>query len=644
MSVNPLSPPLTPRRGVTLAVLIICRVSTVNQDPRSLADQEALLRRYLDEHFDGQVAVHVIASQGSGEYLDRRELAEAEEKVESRAFDLVLAEDLGRVCRRNYAVYFCELAEDHDTRLIAVNDHIDTGRDDWRMNAMFSAFKHESANKDTSLRIRRTMRHRFTQGGIVMTTTYGYIKPPGTRTDADLRKDPAAESVWDDVFTRLEGGANFSEVVDRLNDQGVLPGPYCRSGRWTAGMLSRAVRNPILKGVRVRNKKMSRRVNKTGRRRSVDAPPEDRLERHCPHLMFIEPERFDRVNALLRRRNAKFTRGKGGVDTRKDVPKKKTRWPGQHIHCGVCGRLFRYGGHGITEHLMCGGAYDYNCWNALTVDGPSAAVKLTDAVLGAVAAMPDFDPVFTEAMRAEVERLRAAQDGRLGALNGRLGTLDRQLANVRASLRDAGSSRGLIEDLKTLEAEQDRLLGERAELDRVPRQAIAVPPPGELKTLALKAAAGLARDSPEFGRLMKRIIPRIEVHPYRLCDGGHPVLRAHLTLDLVALVPDARGLEGLTDVLRRELVVDLFDPPQREAFRERVVALRSEGLTERQVAARLGITQPAAQYAAALAREVARRGLSDPYVPLTGPPDDYNRLRRHRHPRYKFVPRDAGNG
>ena len=40
-----LDPPLRPRRGVTLHVLGICRISTVHQDLHSLDDQEALLRR-----------------------------------------------------------------------------------------------------------------------------------------------------------------------------------------------------------------------------------------------------------------------------------------------------------------------------------------------------------------------------------------------------------------------------------------------------------------------------------------------------------------------------------------------------------------------------------------------------------------------
>src|SRR5262249_26986163 len=40
--------------------------------------------------------------------------------------------------------------------------------------------------------------------------------------------------------------------------------------------------------------------------------------------------------------------------------------------------------------------------------------------------------------------------------------------------------------------------------------------------------------SAEFGRLLRRLIARIVVRPYRPCDGGHPVLRAHFTFSLDA--------------------------------------------------------------------------------------------------------------
>ena len=142
----------------------------------------------------------------------------------------------------------------------------------------------------------------------------------------------------------LENGASFAEVADWLNENGVSPGPYCRSAQWDGPMVGRVTRNPILKGVRERNNKMSQRVNRTGRRRSVNAPPEELPERHCSNLAFIEPGRYDRVVRLLRLRNSKYRRHtENGQDPRANISKKRTRWPGQHVYCGVCGRLYVYG-------------------------------------------------------------------------------------------------------------------------------------------------------------------------------------------------------------------------------------------------------------------------------------------------------------
>src|SRR5260370_37093757 len=45
-----LQPPLLPRNGQLIEVLGIARISTEHQDQRSLADQEALYRRWLDDH------------------------------------------------------------------------------------------------------------------------------------------------------------------------------------------------------------------------------------------------------------------------------------------------------------------------------------------------------------------------------------------------------------------------------------------------------------------------------------------------------------------------------------------------------------------------------------------------------------------
>jgi site-specific DNA recombinase len=111
----------------------------------------------------------------------------------------------------------------------------------------------------------------------------------------------------------LEQGASHAEVADWLNEHSVPVGPYSRGNRWTAEMVSRISQNPILKGVRIRNRKLAKRVNSTGRRKVIDAPPEELLERNCPHLVFIEPARFDRLQRVLQQRNAVHSRVKNGV-------------------------------------------------------------------------------------------------------------------------------------------------------------------------------------------------------------------------------------------------------------------------------------------------------------------------------------------
>ena len=343
-----INPPFGVRNGRRLQVLLICRVSNPRpgaQTEQSNDDQAATFEEWVRKRTDLPSEFTVLAGKGSGERLDREEVRKAEDLVESGRYDLVVAEDLGRIMRRVQAFGFCERCEDHDTRLIAPNDHVDSGGEGWRLAAFFAVMRHESYNADTAKRIRRTHRNRFMQGGVVQGFPYGYTKPSGCKRDAAVDKDPTAEPIYDEWFRMLEGGAGYSEVADWLNEQRIPTEPYCREESWTGPMVRRITFNPILKGIRVRNRVKSKRINKTGRRKSIKADPSELLERHCPHFAFIDPERYDRVIRLLKTRNAKYARKKtSGVDPRKNTPNKRTKWPGQHIVCGVYGRQMFFAG------------------------------------------------------------------------------------------------------------------------------------------------------------------------------------------------------------------------------------------------------------------------------------------------------------
>ena len=68
-----LEPPLRPRNGQTLIVLGIARISTDKQDELSLEDQEQLYRTWLKQHTELRYDLKMIAGQGSGECLNRKE-------------------------------------------------------------------------------------------------------------------------------------------------------------------------------------------------------------------------------------------------------------------------------------------------------------------------------------------------------------------------------------------------------------------------------------------------------------------------------------------------------------------------------------------------------------------------------------------
>jgi hypothetical protein len=604
---------------------------------KSLADQQALLRKWVEDRYDGPVEWTFIEGQGSGECLDREQVAEAEELVASGQVHLVAMEDLSRHMRRVHAVLFCEQCEDADTRLIAINDGIDTCKD-WRLHAFFAAMKHEQSNKDTSLRIKRTLRNRFVQGGVIQFTIFGYIKPLGARNDGELQKDPAAEAILKKWFERLDRGDTFSDIADWLNSLGVPTGPFCRSKRWTCAMVGRITRNRILKGVRERNRKESKRFNKTGKHKAVNAKPEDLLERNCPHLAFFDAAYFDRVVAKVNARNAKYRRnGKCGAEPRVNVPKKRIRYPGQSVRCGICGSLLVFGAHGQTEHLMCTGAREYRCWNGISLDGPLTARLVAEMVLAEIEKLEDFDAALMQAVNEEAQKLDGQRDRRLRELDALIKQHRGEIDNVLSFIRRGCQSTSVTEDLARLEAELPLLLAEKAEIERVPSRVVVIPQASEIRQLARESVKNLAVESYEFARLMRSLVTDFFVYPYRSCDGRDLVLRGTARLQLANLMPDQRLRDTLRGPLERVLNLDLFVAPQRIRLREQVMALRRE-MTEREAAERLGITVTAAQYAAGVDRLMRRLGLGDPYVRMLEPPTDYPKMRRHLNPRFRFDP------
>lgn len=628
-----------PKDGRTYSIVVVSRISTIHQDERSLDDQGAGCKHEVETEYPGPFNYHTLQSRGSGEHLDRKELEQLKDLIETGKVDIVITEDLGRICRRNRAIDFCELCQDYNTRLVAINDRVDTDEEGWEDAAAMATWHHSRSNRDTSNRIRRSLNNRFDNGQLIERPIYGYIVPSGAKNDSELQKDSAAEPVIFDIFRRLLDGASYSEIADWLNEQQIPTGPYCRNKKWSCKSLSRFVHQRLLKGERIRNRLISKRVNKTGRHRSIKAPAKILRVRKCPDLAFFDAAYYDHVIRVLDARNAKYRRAKGGeLDVRTGVPRSRTEWPGQQICCGVCGRQLYWTRCGEAKGLLCSGAQAYTCWNSLLLSGERCVSMITAAVIQEIRSIPNFDAVLATAIAQQISTGPDEGIKRHKDLERSLRTAESGLTNVMRAIEAAPTSAALIQRLNELEAEVAERKYELQSSLKVPATNSVPPTLQELTILVDGLFSSLLTDDPEAGRILRRLIPSMYVLPYQCCDGKSIEARVHLTINLAAILGPLPGDELAPEIITRQLIVDLFDLPQRVKFLGPVMELTPQ-LKEREIAARLGIKQPAVQYAKKLFRVMQELGLDDPYVRLNEPPTKgKTRMRRHRHPRYEFQP------
>ncbi|MFT5523611.1 MAG: site-specific DNA recombinase [Pirellulaceae bacterium] len=627
-----------PKNGRFYRIIGVGRISTDHQDELSLSDQEAMYKKHLKCVLkDAEFEVTCIASRGSGQILERTEYLQLCEMVESGEYDIVVAEDLGRICRRIHAYIFCEIAEDSKTRVIAINDFIDTAQDGWQQSTFFASFKHESFCRDTSKRIRRSLRNRFQQGGVFQCPIYGYIKPHAKANDSEVQKDPDAEHVYERWFSMLEGGFGYQDVADWLNANNIPTGPHCRQRKWDGSMVGRITHNQILKGERRRNDRVTIRVNQTGKQKTIPAPEDEKLKRDVPALAFIEPGRYDRVIRKLEKKNAKYKRSETvRNDPRAGIPKRQTRWPGQHIRCGVCGRLYVYGGHGKAERLMCSGAREHSCWNGMTVSGPVVAREVANQARMIIENLPNFDEVWLAEYESQRDELLVTNDARLVRLNSELKSEQRKLGHLLDSLESLGSSDAVAERLRVCERKVADLSDQISSVQQTQQSQPSLPSLEELRAVAAEVFCELAVESPEFARRMLNIIDEFFVLPYRLIDGGHIQPRVAFRLCPLNLLNGHQ--ESDHSIQQIECLVDLVTNPQRVVIREDVANMVAQNRKHGDIATQLVVTKTAVGNAMRLHRLMAAEGKTDPWLSVTTVEQAADYFKRIRHPRFNFKP------
>ncbi|WP_304584141.1 recombinase family protein [Acutalibacter muris] len=203
---------------------LYCRLSQEDMqagESESIQNQKLILQRYADEHHFFNTRFFVDDGF-SGVSFEREGLQEMLREVEAGNVATVITKDLSRL-GRNY-LKTGELIEiifpEYEVRYIAINDGVDTAREDNEFTPLRNWFN-EFYARDTSKKIRAVKQAKAQKGERVNgEVPYGYIADPNDRNH--LIPDPETAHVVKQIFAMYVQGDRVCDIQRWLKEHEIL--------------------------------------------------------------------------------------------------------------------------------------------------------------------------------------------------------------------------------------------------------------------------------------------------------------------------------------------------------------------------------------------------------------------------------------
>jgi DNA invertase Pin-like site-specific DNA recombinase len=641
--------PLVPKDpNGPLRVMILGRISTPHQDLENINASYGFAERYLKQIYQGPLHVKHLGERGSGMRTDRASILEAEEEIENGTWDLVLCEDLSRPYRNpRHQMAFVQNAVDAGVRVVCIGDNLDTADENWEVALQAAALRHGLYIPDTRRRVKRTAHHAFHRGGMVQKVRYGYRKLSKEEADSGafgprnlrIAKVPECTPWIREMKGRVLAGASYESVARWLEDEGIDPGPYVTSGRWTGRLVKGLLGDPILHGERTFGDGLSQTLYRTGKKKRQKNPNPPEVEHH-PELAHLTEEEHAELLRVMARSESDHRHAVGADHPRYNKPRAQALWPAQHPRCAVCGeRLYRYN----EDELKCQGRLrapaeggegfvEGPCWNHLQVDCGAIRERVLGWVLDVCGKVPAYRGALADAAWSELRSQQARRDRSHRTVDEEIAGLEKRGANLARAIAQGGQLESLMVELAGVEEALKGARRRRAEAASVDPSRPTVESRADVDAHLEWAVRELASGSYEFAALMRRVLPVFRIVPVQALDSGLVRPRARLVLRLSALGDDVGSIaEEAPRPGDVATTLDLFEPALPIRAMAECVAAKASGpkMSLDKIAAATGYNRMTVKRALAYARLMAAAGSSDPYRELTECPERASRW-RHR--------------
>ena len=212
---------------------IYCRLSREDGDKvesNSIASQRAICEDYMARHEDLELVCEPFVDDGiSGVTMDRPGFADMIQQLEQGKAAAVFVKDLSRL-GRNY-IEVGRLTEEffpnHDIRLVAVSDNIDTDEGENELAPIRNLFNEWYA-RDISKKRRISNKIKGNAGEPMGQPPYGYIKDP--ENPKRWIVDEEAAQVVRRIYRMTLEGVGTEQIAAKLEEDGILtPRAYWHS-------------------------------------------------------------------------------------------------------------------------------------------------------------------------------------------------------------------------------------------------------------------------------------------------------------------------------------------------------------------------------------------------------------------------------
>lgn len=402
---------------------IYARFSSELQDARSITDQVAQARKYLETRGMQASGIYEDAGISGASVINRPGLQRLLADAAAEKFDILVTESLDRLSRSQADIAslyerLCFLGIRVETLADGHVSEIHVGLKG-TMSALFL--------KDLAQKTRRGQVGRVKAGRIPGGRSYGYdVVPSGDDRGRRLINEREAAIVRR-IFAEYTADKGSLAIVKDLNREGE-PGPS--GGKWNVSALvgspkrrNGLLNNELYRGTIVYNRQRFVKDPATGKRVSRPNPESEWQRQDVPELRIVDEDVWHRVQQI------RASRGGPRLHERR----RPQRLLSGLIYCGCCGAKYNVA---TRDYMRCSART-----NSGTCD-ESRLIKMSEVEGRVLASLerhllaPEVIAEALVAYRQEVERSKGQHDGARGRMETELADIERKLSRLLRMVED----------------------------------------------------------------------------------------------------------------------------------------------------------------------------------------------------------------